>query len=297
MAISLPQAIHLNGNAAKIKNVTNGLPLNILMASSFKDLLCQQKATGFVIAHSNNVHIRGLTFEDSPKMHIAFERSTLIYASDLKIKAPGDSPNTDGIHIQHSTNVTIDQSIIQTGDDCISIGDGSKYLDISYIDCGPGHGISIGSLGIEGKTEEVEFVHVREVSFNRTTNGVRIKTWQGGHGFARNIRFENITSHGSTRPIIIDQYYCPHKQCENKTSAVEVSNVTYNGIYGTSHKEIAVELSCSETSPCKNITMKDIYLRNEEEDEKTSSYCLNVEGLRNGRVYPFVSCLLQDENF
>ncbi|GMJ04193.1 hypothetical protein like AT1G70500 [Hibiscus trionum] len=259
---------------------------------------CQlRKPTGFLIANSKNVEISGLTFEDSPKMHIAFESSTSIHASHLRIKAPGNSPNTDGIHIQRSTNVTIHNTTIQTGDDCISIGDGSKYIDIRNIECGPGHGISIGSLGIMGKTETVEFVHVKNVSFYGTTNGVRIKTWQGGHGYARNIKFERITSYASTRPIVIDQFYCPHKHCKNQTSAVEISNVVYEEIHGTSHKEIAVQLSCSESTPCKNITMKNINLRNEDQNDKTSSHCLNAHGLRNGRVHPNVPCLRFDDNF
>ncbi|PPD75872.1 hypothetical protein GOBAR_DD27203 [Gossypium barbadense] len=240
---------------------------------------CQlRKPTGFMIGHSKNVDMKGLTFEDSPKMHIAFEDSTSIHATQLTIKAPGNSPNTDGIHIQRSTNVSIHNTTIQTGDDCISIGDGSKYINITNIECGPGHGISIGSLGIMGKTEEVEFVH-------------------GGHGHARNIRFEDITSHASTRPIVIDQYYCPHKQCKNQTTAVEISNIAYENINGTSHKETAVQLSCSESSPCRNITMKNINLRNEKQKGKTSSYCLNAHGLRNGRVHPNVPCLDKHDNF
>ncbi|KAA3456007.1 putative polygalacturonase isoform X1 [Gossypium australe] len=240
---------------------------------------CQhRKPTGFMIGHSKNVDIKGLTFEDSPQMHIAFESSTLVHATELTIRAPGHSPNTDGIHIQRSTNVSIDNSTIQTGDDCISIGNESKYINISNIECGPGHGISIGSLGIMGKTEEVEFVH-------------------GGHGHARNIKFEDITSHSSTRPIVIDQYYCPHKQCKNQTSAVEISNIAYENINGTSHKEIAVQLLCSEFIPCKNITMKDINLIYEKHKDKTSSYCLNARGLRNGRVHPSVFCLQQEDNF
>ncbi|TYJ17045.1 hypothetical protein E1A91_A09G024500v1 [Gossypium mustelinum] len=209
-------------------------------------LSCKDNQKGFMIGHSKNVDIKGLTFEDSPKMHIAFEDSTSIHATQLTIKAPGNSPNTDGIHIQRSTNVSIHNTTIQTGDDCISIGDDSKYINITNIEGSPGHGISIGSLGIMGKTEEVEFLHVRNVSFHGTTNGVRIKTWQGGHGHARNIRFEDITSHASTRPIVTDQYYCPHKQCKNQTSAVKINNIAYENINGTSHKETVVQLSCNE---------------------------------------------------
>ncbi|MBA0754086.1 hypothetical protein Gogos_019974, partial [Gossypium gossypioides] len=126
-------------------------------------LSCKDNQKGFMIGHSKNVDIKGLTFEDSPKMHLAFEDSTSIHATQLAIKAPGNSPNTDGIHIQRSANVSIHNTTIQTGDDCISVGDGSKYINITNIECGPGHGISIGSLGIMGKTEEVEFVHVRNV--------------------------------------------------------------------------------------------------------------------------------------
>lgn len=37
---------------------------------------------------------------------------------------------------------------------------------------------SIGSLGKNGKHEEVAGVHVQNCTFIRSQNGVRIKTWQ-----------------------------------------------------------------------------------------------------------------------
>jgi len=49
-------------------------------------------------------------------MHMAFERSEWVYASNLTIQAPGDSPNTDGIHLQHAKNIFIDYSRIMTGE-------------------------------------------------------------------------------------------------------------------------------------------------------------------------------------
>jgi len=59
--------------------------------------------------------VAGFT-KDSPQMHMAFERSEWVYASNLTIQAPGDSPNTDGIHLQHAKNIFIDYSRIMTGE-------------------------------------------------------------------------------------------------------------------------------------------------------------------------------------
>ncbi|KAL3571200.1 hypothetical protein D5086_028449 [Populus alba] len=174
--------------------------------SSCKDHKHRDKR-GLVISHSQNVHLEGLTFKDSPQMHMAFERSERVHASNLTIQAPGDSPNTDGIHLQHARNIFIDHSRIMTGDDCISIGHGSSHINITRIACGPGHGISIGSLGIDGENETVEDVHVSDVVFTETTNGARIKTWQGGKGFARNVVFENISKSVPCTDIVLSNVH------------------------------------------------------------------------------------------
>ncbi|XP_047312868.1 probable polygalacturonase At1g80170 [Impatiens glandulifera] len=254
---------------------------------------CSHKPKGFVIMNSINVHISGLTFLDSPHMHIAIERSDSIYVSNLTIIAPADSPNTDGIHIQHSTNVFIEDTDIGTGDDCISIGP-SSHINISRINCGPGHGISVGSLGKNGEYDTVDYIYVSDINFNGSTNGARIKSWQGGHGHARNIVFERINLIGTKRPIVIDQFYCDHTSCHNQTANVQVSDVWFNNIHGTSSSMVAVRLACSQTLHCKNINMKDINIQSIDVVQQTktlSSYCINVQGKLEGRVFPSVPCL------
>lgn len=50
-----------------------------------------------------------------------------------------------------------------------------------------------------------------------TTNGLRIKTWQGGSGYAKNIVFKNVLMDNVTNPIIIDQHYCDQeKPCQDQ---------------------------------------------------------------------------------
>lgn len=90
---------------------------------------------------SSNVMVSGLTSINSQTVHVNVNSCYDVVLRNLKISAPSSSPNTDGIHVQSSTGVTISSSIIKTGDDCISIGQGSRNLWIDHVDCGPGHGI------------------------------------------------------------------------------------------------------------------------------------------------------------
>lgn len=73
--------------------------------------------------------------------HIVINGCQNVTMKGLKVLASGNSPNTDGIHVQMSSNVAVLNSKIGTGDDCISIGPGTSNLHIENIVCGPGHGI------------------------------------------------------------------------------------------------------------------------------------------------------------
>ncbi|TXG71871.1 hypothetical protein EZV62_000450 [Acer yangbiense] len=120
-------------------------------------------------------------------------------------------PNTDGIHVQQSTNVKIINSSIKTGDDCISIGPATNNLWIEGVTCGPGHGISIGSLGKDMKDEGVQNVTFKNTVFKGTQNGLRIKSWaRPSNGFIKGVQFIDVVMQNVQNPIIIDQNYCPH---------------------------------------------------------------------------------------
>lgn len=81
--------------------------------------------------------------------------------------------------------------------------------------------ISIGSLGEDNANDHVSGVFVNGAKISGTSNGVRIKTWQGGSGSASNIVFQNVEMNDVTNPIIIDQNYCDHK---NKDCTQQVIN-------------------------------------------------------------------------
>ncbi|KAJ9548725.1 hypothetical protein OSB04_021268 [Centaurea solstitialis] len=201
--------------------------------------------------------LSNLQIINSPQTHVLIIYSTGFNVDNLMIQSPQNTPNTDGIHIHSSHYVKITNSIIGTGDDCISIGDFTSNINIANIECGPGHGISIGSLGKDGEMVQVENIRVSDSSFTRTTNGARIKTWQVGRGNIRHVIFENLVFDNVENPIIIDQYYCDIRgTCKEEKTGVKISDVVYKNLYGTSSSNIAINLNCSRSVPCSGISMK-----------------------------------------
>ncbi|KAK4573229.1 hypothetical protein RGQ29_031264 [Quercus rubra] len=156
--------------------------------------------------------IDGLTVSgggDSKYFHINLLGCKQLQFQHVTIIAPADSPNTDGIH----------------GDDCISFGDGTQDIIVNQVTCGPGHGISVGSLGKYQSEEPVSGIKVTGATFSNTDNGVRIKTWPGSSsGVAFDIHFEDVVMNNVANPIIIDQNYCPNSQCLNQV-IINITNI------------------------------------------------------------------------
>ncbi|CAL0321546.1 unnamed protein product [Lupinus luteus] len=230
-------------------------------------LPCKDAPTALTFYKCNNLIVEDLTIKDGQQIQVSFQDSKNVKASALTVTAPEDSPNTDGIHVTNTQNIQISSCIIATGDDCISIVSGSKNLQATDITCGPGHGISIGSLGA-GKSKE--FV-----------SGI-----VGGSGSASNIKFQNIEMDNVTNPIIIDQSYCDQKEpCKEQRSAVQVSNVLYENIKGTSASDMAIEFDCAEYYPCDGIVLQNIDLESEGGGVANAS-CKNVKLSYRGNVNP-----------
>ncbi|KDP29565.1 hypothetical protein JCGZ_19278 [Jatropha curcas] len=251
---------------------------------------CPEGVTSLEFINSKNIEIEGLASENSQKFHIVINRCQNVKVHNVKVSAPEESPNTDGIHVQESSAVTILNSKIGTGDDCISIGPGTSNLMIQSIACGPGHGISIGSLGKELHEAGVQDVTVKACTFTGTQNGVRIKSWgRPSSGFARNILFQHAVMNNVKNPILIDQNYCPgEKNCPGQESGVKISDVTYQDIHGSSATEVAVKFDCSKKYPCTGIQLEDVKLTYGSKPAEAS--CINADGKAYGFLQPS-SCL------
>ncbi|KAL3839833.1 hypothetical protein ACJIZ3_024424 [Penstemon smallii] len=227
----------------------------------------------------NKSSVSNLIYRNSAQTHILVKGCNSFSIENVEIHSPGNSPNTDGIHIHSSRHVVITNTQIGCGDDCISIGDRISNIKISNVKCGPGHGISIGSLGKGGNYVQVEKIRVSDTFFNGTSNGARIKTWQVGRGYVRDVKFENIIFNCVKNPIIIDQNYCDVKYaCKELESGVKISNVVYKELSGTSATNVAINLNCSKSVPCMRISMDSIRLKSGRFGSEVAANCTSAYG-------------------
>lgn len=242
---------------------------------------CKILPNSLVLDFVTNAQIRGITLLNSKFFHMNIFGSKNVVIDKVTIKAPGDSPNTDGIHIGDSSNVTISGTTIAVGDDCVSIGPGSKTIRVKGVKCGPGHGISVGSLGRYKDEKDVEDVKVTGCTLAGTTNGLRIKSYEDSKSSLKATKFlyQDVTMDNVSYPIIIDQKYCPNNICvKSGASKVAVNDVVFKNIHGTSNTPEAITLNCANNLPCQGVQLINVDIKYNRSDNKTMSVCKNAIG-------------------
>ncbi|KAH7572754.1 hypothetical protein JRO89_XS03G0007500 [Xanthoceras sorbifolium] len=148
---------------------------------------CPVGARSITVNSANNVVISGLRSINSQLSHLVISSCNNVVVRNVKFFAPAQSPNTDGIHVESSTGVTITGSTLQTGDDCISI-----------VFTGSDNGVRIKSWARASNS------FVRNVVF-------------------QNIIMNNVKN----PILIDQNYCPNNQGCPRQTSGVKISQVTY----------------------------------------------------------------------
>ena len=159
------------------------------------------------LSHGTRIWIHDITLTRPPKMHIVIGSGS---SSDVTIERitiatdSGDSHNTDGIDLT-GHNELVRDSDISCGDDNIAITSTSYDILVTNCDFGAGHGMSFGSdTGPGGITN----VTVIDCTFNRTDNGVRIKSDATSGGPVYDIHYLNLSmTNVNNGAIVIYGYY------------------------------------------------------------------------------------------
>ena len=234
---------------------------------------------GTIGLHGGSISNLNLVY--SPEYYNFVANSTGVTFSDIFIsgysKSNNTAKNTDGWDTYRSSGITIQNSVINNGDDCVSFKPNSTDIVVQGLQCNGSHGISVGSLGqYAGETDLVEDVYVYNISMANATDGARIKVWPGvpsalsgdlqgggGTGSVRNITYDTMQLSNVDYSIEVTQCYGQSNQtlCFQFPSNLTIQDVYFRDFTGSTSKKydpIVGTIVCSSDSVCSDIDANDI---------------------------------------
>ena len=223
----------------------------------------------------NHVTLSGLTLTNSPVWTVHPLRCQDVTLKDLRIINPADSPNTDGIDPDASSDVNILNCYIDVGDDCIAIKSGTEDTAdrrpcerIVITGCHFLHGHGGVVLGSE-MSGGIHDVLVSGCVFHQTDRGIRLKTRRGRGGSVSGVRANNLMMDGVMCPFVFNMYYfcgkdgkTPYVADKNALAAdektPELSDVSITGVSVKNCTACAGYFYGLPESKVKSITISDV---------------------------------------
>ncbi|PKU81764.1 probable polygalacturonase [Dendrobium catenatum] len=196
--------------------------------------------------HSTDIHISNIIFKNSPFWNIHPVYCSNVVIRSVTILAPHDSPNTDGIDPDSSSNVCIEDSFISTGDDLVAVKSGWDEYGIAYgrpstaitirriTGSSPFSAIAIGSEASGG----VENILIQNINIYSTGIGIHIKTNAGRGGYIRNVTISDVYMNRVGKGVRIAGDVGDHPDDKFDPGALpRVDGVTIRNVWGVGVKE------------------------------------------------------------
>jgi len=245
-----------------------------------------------------NSVISDLVLRYSPQYYHFVANSSNVVFNDINIsgfsKSANTAKNTDGWDTYRSSDLTIMNSVINNGDDCVSFKPNSTNILVQSLSCNGSHGISVGSLGqYPGEFDIVEEIYVANISMHNASDGARIKVWPnapsamsgdlqggGGSGRVRNVTYEDFKIDNVDYAIEITQCYGQKNLtlCQQYPSPLTIEDIVFKGFTGKTSKTyqpLIAAFACSSSSVCGDIHATDINVFSPNGSQE--AYCLNQD--------------------
>ncbi|ROV94827.1 hypothetical protein VPNG_09313 [Cytospora leucostoma] len=245
-----------------------------------------------------NSVLTDLVLYRSPMYYVFAANSSNVVFNNFSISGLSTSKhtakNTDGWDTYRSSDITIANSVIQNGDDCVSFKPNSTYILVESLSCNGSHGISVGSLGqYVGEYDIVEDIYAANISMHNAGAGARIKVWPntsselsgdlqggGGSGHVKNITFDGFGIDNVDWAIQITQCYGQKNTtlCLDYPSPLTISDIYLKNFNGTTSSKYSPEVAsfaCSSEGVCGDIYAENINVSSPK-GVLNEAYCLNV---------------------
>lgn len=199
---------------SRIKNA--GVLADGSKISDFEEVKDFLRPNLLVLTRCKNILLEGVTFQNSPAWNLHPLMSENITIRNIYAKNPWYAQNGDGLDIESCSNVLVEDSVFDVGDDgiCIKSGrdeQGRKRAmptqNVVIRNCVVYHahgGFVIGSEMSGGAKN----IYVSDCTFIGTDIGLRFKTTRGRGGVVENIFIKNINMKDiAGEALLFDMYY------------------------------------------------------------------------------------------
>lgn len=253
----------------------------------------------------SGAEVTGVTLRNSPFWTFRPIYCTDVWIHHIRIEDTyGAGDNTDGMDIDSSSNVLVENNFVSCGDDHFTVlagagasgrafGMPSRNVTIRDNVLGTGMGMSVGS-SVSGGVEDVlyqrnvmtEGRYVNASTYGFWGQGAHLKTRVDYGGYIRNIAYlDNVILSASTMGILVETDYQSSGQC-NATTCTEISNILFRNftvnIVGTGAGNGSPgNIGCFAARPCMNFTFEDININT------TAGWsCRNLSSIAVSNVTP-----------
>ena len=253
----------------------------------------------------SGAEVTGVTLHNSAFWTFRPIYCTNVWIHDMRIEETyGAGDNTDGMDIDSSTNVLVENNYVSCGDDHFTVLAGAGASGIAFAMpsrnvtirdnvLGTGMGMSVGS-SVSGGVEDVTYQrnvmtegrYVNASTYGFWGQGAHIKTRVSYGGYIRNIAYlDNVIVSASTQGILVETDYQSGGEC-NATTCTEIRDITFRNftvnIVGTMGGNGGPgDIGCYKARPCVNFTFQDIYINT------TASWsCRNLTSITVNNVTP-----------
>ncbi|MED6122167.1 hypothetical protein PIB30_037334 [Stylosanthes scabra] len=253
------------------------------------------------IMHSDQIQISNLTLLNSPSWFVHPIYSSNIVIQGLTIIAPVDSPNTDGINPDSSTNTRIEDCYIVSGDDCVAVKSGWDQYGIKYgkptehviirrLRCISPDSAMI-ALGSE-MSGGIRDVRAEDITAINTQSAVRIKTAVGRGGYVKDIFVKGAKLQSMKYVFWMTGGYGSHPDPGFDPKALpEISGINY-GHLSAENVTYSARLDGISGDPFTGICISDVDIKLSEEKKQLQWNCTDVSGFTKN-VTPQPCDLLQ----
>ncbi|KAK8967600.1 putative polygalacturonase [Platanthera guangdongensis] len=246
------------------------------------------------LVNSEGILISNLTFTNPPAWAIHQVYCSNLEVHNVTIRAPPDSPFTNGIVPDSCTDIRIEDSNIAVGHDAIAIKSGWDKYGISFSK--PSSNIRITNVFLESPLGSalafgsemsggISDIRASHLHICNSRVAINFKTTRGRGGFMEDIVVSDVDMHSVETAIQFDGHCGRHPDDEyNPESLPVINRITIKDVIG-SNITVAGALEGIEHDPFTSICLSNITMAMASSMTSAPWNCSNVSGFSQN-IFP-----------